>query len=140
MHLAQFCNIKRIRTSPYRPSYHRTIINMLKTLDERNKSNGEDHLQKLVRVSNCTTHSSNRYSPYYYLVVHQNSPSIWHYHLQQLTMNKQPIYLILKNERNRWDKHMKLQTDNQCRVSQKMLSNIMVRDWEHQSCFQATVY
>ena len=45
-HLAQFCNIKRIRTSPYHAQTYsqtermnQTIINMLKTLAERSKSN-----------------------------------------------------------------------------------------------------
>ena len=44
-HFPQFCNIKRIRTSPYHPQINgqterinQTIINMLKTA-ERNKSN-----------------------------------------------------------------------------------------------------
>ena len=73
-HLAQFCNIKRIRTSPYHPQtngqterMNQTIINMLKILAERNKSNWKDHIQKLVHAYNCTTHSSIGYSPYYLL-------------------------------------------------------------------------
>ena len=71
-HFAQFCNIKRIRNSLYHPQtngqterMNLTIINMLKTLAERNKSNWKDHIQKLV---NCTTHSSVGYSLYYLLL------------------------------------------------------------------------
>ena len=48
---AKFCNIKRIRTSTYNPQtngqaerMNQTIINMLKTLAERNKSNWKDHI------------------------------------------------------------------------------------------------
>ena len=46
---------------------NQTIINKLKTLAERNKSNWKGHIQKLVHAYNCTTHSSNGYSPYYLL-------------------------------------------------------------------------
>ena len=67
-HLAQFCNIKRIRASPYRHKtkgqterMSQTIINMLKTVAERNKSNWKDHIQELVHAYNCTTHSSTGY-------------------------------------------------------------------------------
>ena len=73
-HLAQFCDIKRIRISPYHPQINgqtermnQTIINMLKTLAERNKSNWKDHIQKLVHAYYCTIHSSTGYSPYYLL-------------------------------------------------------------------------
>ena len=73
-HLAQFCNIKSIRTLPYYPQtnsqtdkINQTIINILKTLAERNKSNWKDHIQKSVHAYNCTTHSTTSYSPYYLL-------------------------------------------------------------------------
>ena len=73
-HLAQFCSIKRIQTSPYHPQtngqterMNQTIINMLKALARRNKSNWKDHVQKLVHAYNCTTFSSTVYSTYYLL-------------------------------------------------------------------------
>ena len=47
---------------------NQTIIKMPKTLAERNKSNWKDHIQKLVHVYNCTTHSSTGYSPYFLLL------------------------------------------------------------------------
>ena len=73
-HLAQLCNIKRIRTSQYHPQINRqtervnqTIINMLKRLAEINKPNLNDHIQKLVHAYHCKTHFSTGYSPYYLL-------------------------------------------------------------------------
>ena len=46
---------------------NQTIINMLKTLGERNKSSWKDHIQKLVHVYKCMTHYSTSYLPYYLL-------------------------------------------------------------------------
>ena len=46
---------------------NQSIINMLKTFAERNKSNWKDHILKLVHANNCITHSSTGYSPYYLL-------------------------------------------------------------------------
>ena len=46
---------------------NQTIINMLKTLGERNKSSWKDHIQKLVHAYNCMTHYSTSYLPYYLL-------------------------------------------------------------------------
>ena len=73
-HLSQLCNIRKIRSSTYHPQtngqtmrMNQTIIHMLKTLAERNKSNWKDHIQKLVHAYNCTTHSFTGYSPYYLL-------------------------------------------------------------------------
>ena len=45
---------------------NQSIINMLKTLAERNNSNRKHHIQKLVHVDNCLTHSST-YWPCYLL-------------------------------------------------------------------------
>ena len=44
-----------------------TIINKLKTLVDRNKSNWKDHIHKLVHAYNCTTHSTTGYSSYFLL-------------------------------------------------------------------------
>ena len=81
-HPAQFCNIKRIRTSLHHPQtngkterMNQTIMNMLKTLAEKNKSNWKDNIQKLVHVFNFKTHFSTAiHHTTCYLVVHQNSP------------------------------------------------------------------
>ena len=64
-HLSKFCNIRRLRTSPYHPQgngqterFNQTIINMLKASPEKDKLNWKDSVHKLVHAYNCTTHSS----------------------------------------------------------------------------------
>ena len=44
------------------------IINMLKTLAERNKSNWKGHIQKKVHAYNCTNYFSTGYLPCHYLL------------------------------------------------------------------------
>ena len=54
-HLSKLCSIQRLQTSPYHPqgngqceSMNKTILNMLKTLVQENKTSWKDHLNKLV--------------------------------------------------------------------------------------------
>ena len=41
-----------------------TLIQMLRTLTERNKHNWKDELNKLTYVYNCTRHSVTGFSPF----------------------------------------------------------------------------
>ena len=73
-HLSKLCNIKRLCTTPYHPHcngqverMNRSIIEMLKTLEETEKKSWKDHLQKLVYAYNCTKHSTTGYTPYFLL-------------------------------------------------------------------------
>ena len=70
--LHQLCGIKSTKTTPYHPMgdgqterMNRTIINMLKTLNETEKYRWKDHLPKLVFAYNSTINKSTGYSPFY---------------------------------------------------------------------------
>ena len=70
--LHQLCGIKSTKTTPYHPMgdgqterMNRTTINMLKTLNEIEKSRWKDHLPKLVFAYNSTINKSTGYSPFY---------------------------------------------------------------------------
>ena len=60
------------RTTPYHPQgnglterMNRTVINMLKTLEEKEKKNWPKHLSKLAFAYNVTVNSATNFSPYY---------------------------------------------------------------------------
>ena len=70
--LNQLSGISSSRTTPYHPMgdgqterMNRTIINMLKTLGEKEKENWKDLLPKLAYAYNSTVNKSTGYSPYY---------------------------------------------------------------------------
>ena len=70
--LHQLCGIKSSKTTPYHPSgdgqterMNRTIISMLKTLNENQKAKWKDHLSKLVFTYNSTINKSTGYSPFF---------------------------------------------------------------------------
>ena len=50
---------------------NKTIIGMLHTLEESQKSHLKDHLTKLSHAYNCTKNSSTAYSPYYIVFGHK---------------------------------------------------------------------
>ena len=70
--LQQYMGTKRIRTTPYNPSgngqcerMNKTILQMLRTLGENQKSKWKDHLNTLVHGYNCTKNSTTGFSPFY---------------------------------------------------------------------------
>ena len=72
--IEKLCGITRSRTTPYHPEtngqcerMNQTIIGMLRTLEESQKSRLKNSLNHLVHAYNCTRNSSTGYSPYYLL-------------------------------------------------------------------------
>ena len=63
--------IKKCRTTPYHPSgnpverWNRTLIGMIRSLDERQKQDWRRHLKQVVHAYNSRIHESTGFSPYH---------------------------------------------------------------------------
>ena len=72
--LCELTQIKKLRTTPYRPEgngscekFNRTLISMLGTLPDNFKSKWTQHISTLVYAYNCTHSDATGFSPYYLL-------------------------------------------------------------------------
>ena len=70
--LEKLMGIKRLRTTPYHPQgngqterFNKTIIGMLRTLSDKEKSNWKDALNKMTHAYNSTRNSATGYSPFF---------------------------------------------------------------------------
>ena len=70
--LEKLMGIKRLRTTPYHPQgngqterFNKTILSMLRTLSDKEKSNWKDALNKMTHAYNSSRNSATGYSPFF---------------------------------------------------------------------------
>ena len=73
-HIQKLTGITNSRTTPYHPEcngiverMNQTILNMMRTLEEAEKSRWKYSLNKLIHAYNCTRNETTGYSPYYWM-------------------------------------------------------------------------
>jgi hypothetical protein len=73
-HLCQYAGVRKLRTTPYHPQtngqcerFNRTLINMIGTLPDEEKTDWKERIRHLTHAYNCTRNSATGFSPYFLL-------------------------------------------------------------------------
>ena len=132
--IKQLCEahgIDKSRTTPYHPEgdgaterMNRTLLGMLRTLNENGKQDWKAHLNRLLHAYNTTTHTSTGYSPYFLMFGRkpklpvdaflQNTPKPDNY-LEEMKARLQDAYRIAGENCDQARQHQKKNYDRKVR-------------------------
>lgn len=98
--LQRVCAVRGSHTTPYHPMgngqverFNRTLLSMLRTLNDANKADWKNSLSKMVHAYNCTRCESTGFSPYYLLF--GRSPQLLIHLMFNLQVNDKQLLLSL---------------------------------------------
>ena len=101
--LCQVAGIQKVRTTPYHPRgnpverFNRTLLNMLGTLQNQEKSRWRDFVKPLVHAYNCTRNDVTGFTPYELMFGRQpRLPVIWHLDYRCMAANTHHILSMCK--------------------------------------------
>jgi transposase InsO family protein len=133
--LCTLTGMKKSRTTSYHPMgngmcerFNRTLLGMLGTMEQHQKSNWKAYVAPMVHAYNCTRHESKGVSPYFIMFgKHPRLPIDLAFGINK--DRKQPVGSYVKNLRDRLTHAYQLATEasRNAQVRQKEGYNIKVR-------------
>ncbi|KAJ8286180.1 hypothetical protein GJAV_G00035430 [Gymnothorax javanicus] len=164
--LCEVASIQKIRTTPYHPRgnpverFNRTLLNMLGTLENQDKSHWRDFVKPLVHAYNCTKNEVTGFTPYelmfgrqprlpvdiaFNLPVREGQHKSHSQYVRDLKSHLEESYRIATRsaakvaERNkiRFDKRV---TPSTLDIGDRVLVRNVSIKWKTQTCRQMGVY